>query len=231
MPPKHRNAPRTAVVFGHADGDGYLAAEVSRANLVAEGWVVNDVIVGPKITANSHFWERHFREWDFSNVDLALVVDIAFDFTDPTKSRMALSQHTEQFPKTRFLVIDHHPLPAGEWLPSNVTLQEASSVYRCCYGEPNDLMVIASICDHDEQPVEELITPGHRILAHGINRAAADTERVAGDLLVSMLENQQWAAFFNIGSEPNESHRSFYRRRTRASKPSAALEEVIKPRE
>jgi len=98
----------TAVVFGHADGDGYLAAEVTRENLLTDGWVVIEVVVDPKKTANYNFWINHFQEWDFSYVDLVVVVDIAFDLKDPIRSCEALSCCAADVPDTKFVVIDHH---------------------------------------------------------------------------------------------------------------------------
>ena len=214
---------RTTIVFGHADGDGYLAAEVTRGNLVAEGWTVTDVVVDPQKTRNCKFWQGYFQDWDFSSVDLVVTVDLAFDFTEPGRSCKALSRQASEFPDTRFLVIDHHPLKADTWLPDNVSLREAASVFACCYGDPNDLMVIASICDNDEAPVKELITPAHRVLAEGIRRAASDFHGVAGSTLRAMLENQQWAWFFALGSEPKGLHRRFYGVRTRSSPVSPTL--------
>lgn len=219
------DTPRRAVIFGHSDGDGYLAAEVSRENLVAEGWAVSSV-VSPHTTANYRFWENQFQEWDFSYLNLVVVVDVAFDFDDPARSCDALSRQAAQFPKTRFLVIDHHPLRAGEWLPHNVTLSEKNSVYTCCYGEPNDLMVIASICDKDEEPVRELISPAHRVIAEGVRRAAADTDGIAGEQMITMLENKQWAWFYTLGAEPKDFHRTYYGRRTKTSQASPALTDL-----
>lgn len=223
MPPKSKKVSKRAIVFGHADGDGYLAAEVSRENLIADGWVVSDVVVDPQHTANYGFWLNHFQEWDFSQLDLVVVVDIAFDFDQPLRSCEALSHHAAQFPRTRFIVIDHHPLSAGGWLPSNVVLHESPSVYACCYGEPNDLMVLASICDKDEEPVKDLISSAHRTLAEGVNRAARSKNGIAGQLLLSMLHNKEWAWFYTLGDEPKEFHRSYYGRRLENSKVSPAL--------
>lgn len=220
-------APRRAILFGHADGDGYLAAEVSRENLVSQGWTVSDVIADPLKTPNYRFWQGHFREWDFSYTDLVVTVDIAFDRKNPSISCQALADHANKFPDTRFLVIDHHELIAGDWLPSNVTLIESGSVYDCCYGDPNDLMVIASICDKDEEPVKARITEGHRILAEGINRAARDKGGAAGDALMNMLAKKQWAAFIDLGLEPKDSHRSMYGSRISNSDPSPTLDEII----
>lgn len=217
---------KRAIVFGHADGDGYLAAEVTRENLVEEGWVVDDVVVHPKKTKNYKFWKAHFSEWDFEHVQLVVAVDISFDPKEPKQSCEALAHHASEFPSTRFLVIDHHPLPAGNWMPKNVTLFEADSVYKCCYGDPNDLMVIASICDDDEEPVNALILPSHRILAEGIKRAAADKKGVAGEKLVSILRNKQWAWVFAVGTESGTSHKSLYGNRTTTSTPSPALDSV-----
>jgi len=224
MSVRNQSNPKRALVFGHADGDGYLAAEVSRENLVEEGWIVDDVVVDPKKTGNYNFWNGHFLDWDFADVELVVTVDLAFNPKVPMQSCDSLSHHASEFPSTRFLIIDHHPLPSGDWLPENVTLVQTDSVYNCCYGAPNDLMVVASICDKDEEPVGNLILPSHRILAEGINRAAADKKGVGGAKLVSILRNKEWAWVFALGTEPATSHRTYFGSRTGSSIPSAALE-------
>ncbi len=218
-----RFGPGNAKLFGHADADGYLAAEVSRQNLVSAGWAVQ-VVVDPKITANYRFWAKRLHEQDFDGVDLAVFVDIAFDFKDPTQSFEALIDTAKRHSRTQFHVIDHHELPVLGVLPINVTLSPTTSVYECCYGSPNDLMVVASICDKDEGPVSEIITPAHRVLADGVKRAAADTHGAAGTALMRTLESQQWAWLFTLGNEPKAAHRTFYGRRTKSADPSPALQ-------
>ena len=219
-----RSRGKNAIVFGHADGDGYLASEVSRNNLAAEGWSVLETVVEPSFTPNYRFWEKHFQTRNFDTTDLVLIVDIAFDFKNPLVSADALIFQANKFPQTQFLVIDHHPLPITGILPSNVTLQSTESVFQCCYGEPNDLMVIASVCDKDEGPVQHLITEAHRTLAKGVTRASADKKGVAGQRLMSALGNHEWAWLFMLGSEAGDAHKAYYGNRTRSSKPSVALQ-------
>ena len=216
-----------AIIFGHADGDGYLATAVSKSNLTAEGWNVIDTIVDPAITPNYRFWDKQLVKWDFTNIDLVVIVDIAFDFRGPDRSGAALAGSAESHPESQFVVIDHHDLQPHKKTPDNVVLRSTDTVFSCCYGEPNDLMVIASICDKDEDPVRDLITEPHRILARGINRASADRKGVAGPKLMSALENHEWAWLFLLGSESKESHRTFYGNRTKTSAPSPALQMAL----
>ncbi len=216
----------SAVVFGHADGDGYLAAEVSRQNLIADGWIVSDVVVDPTKTPNYTFWENHFQQWDFSHTDLVVSVDIAFDFKNPTRSCEALSHRAWQFPDTRFLVIDHHPLTAGQWMPPNLNLVEADSAFRCCYGTPNDLMVIAAICDNEMKSVRHLASDAHATLAKGVARAATDVNGVAGERLLGLIERQQWAWLFELGQEPADMHRTVRRKRVTYGK-SPVLKRLV----
>lgn len=220
----NRSRGNNAIVFGHADGDGYLASEVSRNNLAADGWSVTETVVEPSFTPNYRFWEKHFQTRNFDSADLVLIVDIAFDFKNPLVSADALFSKATKYPETQFLVIDHHPLNINGSSPPNVTLRPTESVFQCCYGEPNDLMVIASICDKDEEPVQNLITDAHRTLAKGVTRASADKKGVAGRRLMSALGNNEWAWLFTLGSESGDAHKALYGNRTRSSKPSAALQ-------
>ena len=157
-----------------------------------------------------------------------MIVDIAFRFKDPEESLMALLQVVDSYPRTRFLVLDHHELKRPTLERSNLSLVEADSVFQCCFGTPSDdLMIVAAICDRDEGTVRHLITEAHRKRADGIRRAAADIDGVAGSVLLSLLKRGRWSFFEKLAEEPSESHKRARGRRTSKSHSSPLLKAAI----
>ncbi len=197
-----------AVVFGHADADGHLAAEQTRSNLEAAGVLVREVIVGPE-TRNYRFWERGLPSQDFSKYRLVVFVDIAFNFKDPDKSLEAVLKTADDNPETQFVLIDHHPLKMPQEARPNLKLIEVGRVYDCCLGIPSDeMMVVAAICDGDGKAVASQLSPVHERRARGVRRAAADTHGVAGHMLLSLLRLRNWEFFEALADEPSEMHLS-----------------------
>lgn len=210
-------------LFGHADGDGHLAVEQSRVNLREKG-VVQIRSVVSAATTGARFWERSFRETDFTAFDLVVVVDIAFKFKDPSLSFRAVEETVNRFPRSRFMIIDHHPLPADGEIPANLTLIEASSPYECCFGRPSDeLMVVAALCHGDEKAVDGKINGQAHARALGVRRAAADTHGVAGDGLLGLLRKRDWGFFERLAAEPLHLHQTARGRRKLACPPSPLL--------
>ncbi len=220
---KHEGPIRQALVFGHADGDGHLAAEQSRRNLVASGIDVADVIVDPGITRDASFWEQGFMELDFGESDLVVVVDIMLRRKDPRRSYEAIKARVQAEPNRRFLVIDHHAMTIDQPLPQNLALQFTRSVYECCYGPPSDLMLVAAICDKDEQPVRGRLTEVHRKRAAGIKRAVTDRAGLAGKPTLQLIRNGAWDVFERLADEPTEYHRTMYGHRIDRSPQSPLL--------
>lgn len=212
-----------AIVFGHADADGHLAAEQSRANLQAKGINVRKVVVSPE-TNSYRFWERAFPSLDFSRIQLVVAVDIAFSFRKPDRSLEALLQAVDNYPRTQFVVIDHHPLKQPANSRSNLTLIEVDSVYDCCFGTPSDeLMAVAAICDGDGQTIRSRRSFEFEKRAIGVRRAAADMGGVAGPKLMGLLRLRQWDFFEALAEEPAEFHRQARGRRTANSLTSPLL--------
>ena len=214
----------TAIVFGHADGDGHLAAEQSRTNLQANGINVSRVVVGPE-TRNYRFWEQTFSQWNFKGSQLVYVVDIAFSFRDPKRSLKTVVQVADDHPATQFVVIDHHPLKLPPRPRPNLKLVEVSSAYDCCVGTPSDdLMVVAAICDRDETSVRSRLTMLMKKRAIGVRRAAADTCGVAGPNLLMLLRDRRWDFFEALADEPADFHILARGRRRACSADSPMLE-------
>ena len=211
-----------AIVFGHADGDGHLAAVQSAENLRAEKTDVLDIVVDPTKTLNYRFWETCFQTCDFNGADIVIVVDIMFHPTNPQRSYEALFNRVRMQQHTKFIVIDHHPVHNISKQPKNLTLDFVEDVFDCCYGEPTELMILAAICDKDETAVKSRITDLHRKRAIGIKRAVSDRRALAGRPTLKLIEDRAWGIFEQLADEPAAFHRTFYGNRV-AKKPDSPL--------
>ena len=194
----------SAVVFGHADADGHLAAEQTRDYLLDRG-ITATTVVSSK-THNYRFWEK-LPEFDLSDYELVVFVDIAFRFRDPSDSLARLMDISDQQAHKQFIVIDHHPLLLPQNPRKNVLLHEVSDPYECCLGAPDsDLMQVAALCDGS--PTTVVPTPLLRRRALGVKRAAADVGGVAGDGLLKLIRERRWDFFEALADEDHEMHRS-----------------------
>lgn len=214
---------RRSLVFAHADGDGHLAAEQSRRNLLERGDDVT-VFVHPLCTRNWRFWEQHFQEADFGDAETVYVVDIMLNAKQPLESYEAIVKRVEREPDRRFVVIDHHPVLGLPDPPKNLDLEFVGSVFECCVGEPSDLMVIASICDPDEEPVKSRISDEHRLRARGLKRAVSERGVLAGEPLLYLLRKEFWAVFEELAREPADFHRTMYGNRVDKTPSSPLLQ-------
>ncbi len=213
-----------AIIYGHADADGHLAAEHTRTNLRAKGIDVSDVVITPE-TRNYRFWERTLPGLDFGRFRLVVFVDIAFSFRDPSSSLESLLVNVDQHPDTRFVVIDHHPLKQPVKARSNLALVEADTAYNCCLGTPSDeLMVLAAICDGDREAVKSRTSREISKRALGVSRAAADLHGMVGYRLLSLLRHRRWEFFESLAEEPQECHRNVRGRRVASGLKSPLLE-------
>ena len=203
-------AGQRVLVIGHADGDGYLAAEQSRRNLLRADAASCEVLVDPRITPGYRFWERWLDRLDFAGIDIVIFVDLMLNYRAPTDSIERICRKALDQPDTQFLVIDHHQYEGAPMreLPPNLRFQFTDKVYECCFGPPSDLMIIASICDRDEDPVQARITDVHRRRAIGVSRAAADRRGLAGAALITLLKEDRWDILEALGQEDRQLHRT-----------------------
>jgi hypothetical protein len=203
-----------AIIFGHSDGDGHLAAEQTRRNLEDDGCDVTSVIVHPMWTRNFRFWEQHFQEADFGDNEHVFVVDIMLASPDVDATWAAVCSRVRKETDRRFYLIDHHKVSMPSTLPRNLHVEIRDTVYECCYGTPSELMLIASICDRDEEPVAGKLTERHRRLARGVTRASTERNVLSGQPLLYLLRNDHWSVFEQLADEPADFHRTFYGNRT-----------------
>ena len=212
----------SAIVFGHADADGHLAAVQTRDYLIARGITVTTVVSSK--THNYRFWEK-LPEFDLSNYELVVFVDIAFRFRDPSESLARLLNVSDRHAHKQFIAIDHHPLFPPQEPRGNVLLLEVSDPYECCLGVPDpDLMQVAALCDGSPTTVPP--TPLLRKRALGVKRAAADVRGVAGDGLLELIGERRWDFFEALADEDHEMHRSVRGVRRRSSQSSPLLEDA-----
>lgn len=209
-----------AILFGHADADGHLAAEQSRDWLIQRGVDVTTVVSSE--TRNYRFWEK-LSKFDLSEYGMVVSVDIAFRFRAPEDSLARLLAVSDRHPQKEFVVIDHHPLAHPINLPQNMLLIEVIDPYDCCLGVPNpELMQVAALCDG--APTAVLPTPELKRRALGVKRAAADVRGVAGHILLELIRQRQWDFFEALSEEEQEMHRSVRGFRLSSNKISPLLE-------
>lgn len=209
-----------AVVFGHRDADGHLAAEQTRDYLTQKGLEVTQVV--SSLTQNYWFWKR-LREIDLSRYDLIVVVDIAFRFGNPQESLDCLLEVADNQPDKRFIAIDHHPLPKPETRRDNLELHEVSDPYDCCLGIPNpDLMAVAALCDG--APTRIRSTPALEKRARGMRRAAADVYGIAGEQLLKLVRQRNWEILEALADEDMAMHKTARGVRRAVSQPSPQLQ-------
>ena len=210
----------SAIVFGHADADGHLAAEQTRDWLSRQGVDVTTVVTSE--TRNYRFWGKLSR-FDLSGYRIVVFVDIAFDFKDRSNSLARLLDVSDRHLQTQFIVVDHHPLAHPQIPRQNVQLVEVADPYDCCLGVPDsELMEVAALCDGD--PTAIVPTPALRRRSLGVKRAAADVSGVSGDGLLQLIRERRWDFFEALAEEDRAMHLSARGIRRSVSEPSPLLE-------
>ena len=211
---------RSAIIFGHADGDGHLAAVQTREWLGQRGISATTVVSSE--TRNYLFWGR-LEKFDLANFDLIVFVDIAFRFRDPKHSLDRLLEVSDRQLDKQFIAIDHHPFVHPQSRRDNVRLVDVDDPYNCCLGPPNpELMEVAAICDGSPTTVTPTLKLEKRAL--GVKRAAADIDGVAGNRLLRLIEERRWDFFEALADEDRELHRSARGIRRRSNDASPLLE-------
>ena len=214
---------RRVLIVGHADADGHLATEQSRRNASRSGASRCDVFVDVKRTANYRIWRNHLSEIPICSADTVVFVDLMFHPDDVVGSVNVLAELASENPEKQFIVIDHHPYSGLPALSVNLSIWFTSAVYTCCFGPPSALMVVAAICDRDEEPVVAMIDETMRRRALGMERAAAD-HTLAGNNLLRLLENDRWDLIEQLAEEPKDVHQRARGRRHSRQPLSPGLE-------
>lgn len=214
---------RHVLIVGHADADGHLAAEQSRRNSLRSGASRCEVFVDVKRTANYRIWRNHLSEIPICSADTVVFVDLMFHPDDVVGSVNVLTELASENPEKQFIVIDHHPYSGLPALSVNLSIWFTSAVYTCCFGPPSALMVVAAICDRDEEPVVAMIDETMRRRALGMERAAAD-RTLAGNNLLRLLASDRWDLIEELAKEPKDVHQRVRGRRHSQQPLSPGLE-------
>ena len=194
----------SAILFGHADADGHLAAAQSQEWLVQRGVRVTTVVSAD--TRNYRFWEK-LPKFDLSGYAMVVFVDIAFRFRDPEDSLARLLTVSDGHPEKQFIVIAHHSLAHPPKPRHNLQLVEVTDPYDCCLGVTDqELMQIAALCDG--APTAVTPSPLLKKRAIGVKRAAADVGGVAGHRLLQLIGDRRWDFFEALAEEDNDMHRT-----------------------
>ena len=210
----------SAVVFGHADGDGHLAAVQTAEWLTRRDVTVKTIV--SSATRNYLFWGR-LAEFDLTVYSLVVFVDIAFRFSNPNESLGRLLEVSDRESEKLFMAIDHHPFVRPQVPRANLQFVEVNDPYDCCLGEPDaELMQVAALCDGSPTTVEP--TPQLLKRAIGVKRAAADIRGVAGDTLLQFVVERNWQFFESLADEDRTMHLSARGIRRRSSEASPLLE-------
>lgn len=224
---------RHVLIIGHADGDGYLAAETSRRNVINAGAKSCNVLVDPRITPGYRFWEKHLYKLDFGHAETVIFVDLMLNHRDPLDSFSRIVSCAKCNRDRQFILIDHHPRLFTELPPppTNLSLRPVKTVFECCFGDPEreaELMLVGSICDRDQAPVQDRLTKTHRLRAIGVSRAAADRAMLAGEPLVKLLQDGRWDILEMLGHEDPSQHRTVRGTRPKNDPRTPAIIEAAK---
>ncbi len=214
----------SAVVFGHSDGDGHLAAVQTTEWLKRRDVRVRTIVSAA--TRNYLFWTR-LAKFDLTAYSLVVFVDIAFRFSNPYDSLARLLEVSDREPEKQFIAIDHHSFVRPESSRKNVRFVEVDDPYDCCLGDPDpELMQVAALCDGSPTAVKS--TPQLLKRAMGVKRAAADIHGVAGEPLLQLIMERDWYFFESLADEDRDMHLSARGIRRRLSEPSPLLETARK---
>lgn len=198
---------RSVLVIGHSDADGHLASEQSRRNALRHGAKRCDVFIDPHWTRGYRLWCKYLDKMPIHRAQTIIFVDLMLDPADVSGSANAVVALANANKDKEFLLIDHHPMSGLPSIPENLRICFTQIVYACCYGEPGNLMVMASLCENEELPVAPLIDEKMRTRALGVRRAAAD-RAMAGENLMKLLADDLWDVIEQLALEPKDIHKS-----------------------
>lgn len=199
---------RQVYVVGHADADGHLiTTQVCRNLSKVPGFEVFG-IVNAELTKNHKTWFNLRQLPIAEDADMVFFMDLMFapsSFLDEAK---ALMQFIKDRPKTRFFVMDHHPLPLGRLVAPNLRAIYRDEVSDCTFGPRSVLMEAAALCE--KQPTRVKADPKRASklmpLATAIQRAAIPKGPLAGERLMALMHAGQWRQILALNEEPADVH-------------------------
>jgi hypothetical protein len=215
---------RQVLIISHADADGHLIAEQTRRNLdLVENFEVN-VIVDPARTQNHKVWFKLDTFSQIDDADIVFFVDLMFAPDSCRAEAEALVDFVRARPDKAFFLIDHHPLPLRRLEQAkNLRVSYRPDVFECAVGPKSGMMVVAALCEKQEDRVADVTLPVHTVLATGMKRAAALGGPLPGEKLLALLRSDCWASLAELGAAGRENHRLPRGRWPANQPPSAAL--------
>jgi len=195
------------LIVGHADADGHLIAEQVRRNLARIDSFKVDVVVDPERTKDHKAWTNLETIGEIEAADYVFFVDLMFAPASYAAEAKALTNFVQGYPKKRFFLIDHHPLPLRRLeVADNLRVIYRPDVSECTIGPRTGMMVVAALCERQIEEVADVKTSLHDALALGLRRAAALGGPLPGEKLLALLKADRWDALLQLGNEDPQSH-------------------------
>lgn len=167
---------------------------------------------------------------DDEKYDIVFFADLMFapkSFHDEADSLVSFANSHD---KTRFYVMDHHPLPLQRLQSApNIRAVYRDDVVDCSLGgspqTPSWEMVIAALCEKQPTRVRSVSDSRQRIVAEGMRRAAALGGPLSGSPLMALIGAAKWDEIAALGGEDKSSHH-LPRGRRRSDSTSEQLENL-----
>lgn len=215
------------LVVGHADADGHLIAEQVRRNLaLIESFKVK-VVVDPARTQNHRSWLHLDAISEINDAEYIFFVDLMFAPDSCSEEADALTSFVCARPEKRFFLIDHHPLPLNRLRQAaNLRVSYRPDVCECSIGPRTGMMVVAALCERQDEEVAGVKREVHAALCVAMRRAAALGGRLSGNKLLCLLSANRWDQLLRLSEEDPRFHRLRRGLRSSAQSRSEALDEL-----
>lgn len=217
-----RTVKRQVLVVSHADADGHVIAEQVRRNLSVVKTFEVTTVVDPIRTKDHRAWLNLDAIGEIEESDLVFFVDLMFAPASFGAEADALVRFVRERPSKEFFVLDHHPLPIRRLsVAPNLRALYRQDVLDCTIGPSSWMMTIAALCE--KQPTRADKKPDDKVLAKGVQRAAAPGGALPGEKLLALLRFNHWEELKALGQEAVAEHPMPRGRRRAGFPPSKAL--------
>ena len=199
---------QSVLVIGHADADGHLITEQVRRNLARIKYFDVKTIVDPDRTKDHRVWMSLDSITEIEDADIVFFVDLMFAPNSFYEEAKALTHFVDTHSKTRFFLLDHHPLPLRLLSSaSHLRVLYRPDVFDCAIGPRSGMMVVAALCERQNSKVADIKEDIHDILAIGMRRAAALGGDLPGNKLLALLRANCWSEIRQLGEDDRKFHR------------------------
>lgn len=196
------------LVVGHSDADGHVIAEQTRRNLSRTGIFDVSTFVDAKLTQGHRSWLTVEEIPSIDGFEVVVFVDLMFSPVSFAQETDSLCRFAASKPKTKVLVIDHHPIPFSRLQRCpNISAVYRSNVLDCTIGPRSDLMVLAALDENQRKNVEPYVQGHFSPIVKGLRRAAAKGGELQGSLLSTLIRHERWSELFALGNDDAEFHK------------------------